>query len=134
MIRAGIGRYGPYVQHNRAYANLPGADEVFDIGLNRAVAVLAEKLSGAAGKHPAPATLRELGAHPVSGQPIRVLSGRYGPYVKHGQVNANLPKGVDPQALTLEEALALIAAREANPSSRPKGRRRASGAQRPSPA
>ncbi|HEV7156880.1 MAG TPA: type I DNA topoisomerase [Caulobacteraceae bacterium] len=134
MIRAGIGRYGPYVQHNRAYANLPGADEVFDIGLNRAVAVLAEKLSGAAGKHPAPATLRELGAHPVSGQPIRVLSGRYGPYVKHGQVNANLPKGVDPQALTLEEALALIAAREASPSSRPKGRRRASGAQRPSPA
>jgi DNA topoisomerase-1 len=112
MILAGIGRYGPYVQHNGTYANLPNPDEVFDIGINRAVAVLAEKRAGGGrpGRTQA-AALKELGAHPGDGQPVRILSGRFGPYIKHGETNANVPKGSDPQAMTLEDAVVLIAER-----------------------
>ncbi len=117
MILAGIGRYGPYVQHNGAYANLSSVEEVFDVGLNRAVAVLAEKRAGGArGARGAQAALRDLGAHPVTGKPVRLLAGRYGPYVKHEDTNANVPKGLDPDALTLEEAVTLITAREGAPA------------------
>ncbi len=113
-ILAGIGRYGPYVQHDGTYANVESADEVFDIGINRAVAVLAEKRAGGGRPGRAAATaLKELGAHPADGQPVRILDGRYGPYIKHGATNANVPKGADPAALTLEEAVALLAEREA---------------------
>ena len=112
-ILAGIGRYGPYVQHAGTYANVESADEVFDIGINRAVAVLAEKRAGGSRPGRAAATaLKELGAHPTDGAPVRILSGRYGPYIKHGATNANVPKGADPAGLTLEEALVLLAARE----------------------
>ena len=113
MILAGIGRYGPYVQHNGTYANLANAEEVFDVGLNRAVAVLAEKRVGGRGARGGEsAALKDLGAHPVTGKPVKVLSGRYGPYIKHESTNANVPKGADPAALTMEEAVALLAARE----------------------
>lgn len=114
MILANIGRYGPYIQHAKTYANLPGVDDVFEIGLNRAVTLIAEKRAG--GGRPqrgAPAALRELGAHPVSGAAIKVFSGRYGPYVADGTTNATLPKGADPAAVTLEEAVQLIDARTA---------------------
>jgi DNA topoisomerase I len=114
MVLAGIGRYGPYVQHNGTYANLESADEVFDVGLNRAVTVLAEKRAGGGRGGRAPAgALKELGAHPADAKPVRILSGRFGPYVKHGDTNANVPKGADPLAMTLEEAVALLAEREA---------------------
>ena len=126
VILAGIGRYGPYVQHSGTYANLTNAEEVFEVGLNRAVDVLAEKRAGggrgARGGATA-AALAELGNHPVSGKPVRVLAGRYGPYVKCEAVNANIPKGADPAALTLDEAVALLAAREGAPSK--KGARKA---------
>ncbi|MFI4974695.1 MAG: type I DNA topoisomerase [Caulobacterales bacterium] len=115
-ILAGIGRYGPYVQHNGTYANLPSVDEVFDVGLNRAVAVLAEKRAGGGrgGRGSTEsAALKDLGAHPADGAPVRILAGRYGPYIKHGPVNANVPKGADPATLTLEEAVGLLAARQA---------------------
>lgn len=112
-ILAGIGRYGPFVQHAGTYANLSSADEVFDVGLNRAVSLLAEKRAGGAGRRGEAAALKELGAHPGDGAPVRVLSGRYGPYIKHGATNANVPRGADPQAITLEEAVALLAEREA---------------------
>jgi DNA topoisomerase-1 len=113
-ILAGIGRYGPYVQHDGTYANLPTADEVFEVGLNRAVTVLAEKrANGRNGQGRAePKVLKELGAHPTDGAPVRVLAGRYGPYIKHGAVNANVPKGSDPTDLSLEAAVALLAERE----------------------
>ncbi len=112
-ILAGIGRYGPYVQHGKLYANLPSADEVFDIGLNRAVAVLAEKRSGVGkGSRASGGTLRELGAHPATGEPVRLLSGRYGPYVKHQSVNANIPRGAEADSVTLAQAVELLAARE----------------------
>ena len=115
MILAGIGRYGPYVQHDRTYANLANADEVFEVGLNRAVTVLAEKRAGGRGPGGgAPASaLLELGDHPTTGRPVRILAGRYGPYIKHADTNANLPKGSDPKDMTLEQALAILTAREA---------------------
>jgi DNA topoisomerase-1 len=130
-ILAGIGRYGPYVQHGKTYANLPEADEVFDIGLNRAVALLAEKRAGGPGRggRAAPAPLKDLGAHPQGGDPVRVMSGRYGPYITSGGVNANVPKGTDPQAVTLEQAVALLAERAAKGGGK-KGRR----GKKPSPA
>jgi DNA topoisomerase-1 len=122
-ILAGIGRYGPYVAHDGTYANLPSADEVFEVGLNRAVAVLAEKRAGAGrGRSGGGAqALAELGAHPADGEPVRVLAGRYGPYIKHGATNANVPRGADPSALTLDEAVKLLAERAAKGPS--KGRR-----------
>ena len=126
MILAGIGRYGPYVQHNGTYANLGDPDDVFDVGLNRAVVVLAERRSGAGkGGRAAPAALKDLGPHPHGGEPIRLLSGRYGPYVSSGGVNANIPKGADPQSVTLEQAIALLAERAGKaPSKGAKGRRK----------
>ena len=120
-ILAGIGRYGPYVQHGSTYANLPEAEEVFDVGLNRAVTLLAEKRAG--GGRPqrgAAQALKDLGAHPASGEPIRVLSGRFGPYVSSGGVNANVPRGADPQAVTLDQAVALLAERAAKGPSKGK--------------
>ena len=83
---------------------------MFDVGLNRAVTVLAEKKANPRGRSEATA-LKDLGAHPVSGKPVKVLSGRYGPYIKHEATNANLPKGTDPQDLTMDQAVALLAAR-----------------------
>ena len=113
MISAGIGRYGPFVLHDRAYANLESVEDVFSIGLNRAVSVLAEKQSkGANGRgRGTPAALKDLGEHPDGGGHITVRDGRYGPYVNFGKVNATLPKGKEPLSVTLEEALALIAAK-----------------------
>jgi DNA topoisomerase-1 len=123
MILAGIGRYGPYVQHGSTYANLPDPEEVFDIGLNRAVAVLAEKrANGGRPARGAAQALKELGAHPATGEPIRVLAGRFGPYVASGGVNANVPRGSDPEGVTLEQAVALLAERAAKGPSA-KGRR-----------
>ncbi|WGM39598.1 type I DNA topoisomerase [Caulobacter sp. NIBR1757] len=113
MIQAGIGRYGPYVLHEGTYANLESADEVFDVGLNRAVAVLAEKRAGGRGARGQAAALKELGNHPEDGAPIKILSGRFGPYIKHGSTNANVPRGKDPLEVTLEEAVGLIAERVA---------------------
>jgi len=110
-ILAGIGRFGPFVLHDGTYANLSNADEVFDVGVNRAVDLIATKRAGKRGGESA--ALKDLGAHPADGQPIRVLSGRYGPYIKHGSTNANVPRGADPLSVTLEQAVALIAEREA---------------------
>jgi DNA topoisomerase-1 len=112
-ILAGIGRYGPFVQHEGTYANLSNADEVFEVGVNRAVALLAEKRAARGAARGEPTALKDLGAHPEDGQPVRVLSGRYGPYIKHGATNANVPRGSDPQAVTMEQAVALLAERVA---------------------
>ncbi|MCC5640952.1 topoisomerase DNA-binding C4 zinc finger domain-containing protein, partial [Nostoc sp. CHAB 5844] len=114
MISAGLGRYGPFVLHDGTYANLESIEDVLSIGLNRAVTVLAEKQSkgpGARGRTAA-AAIKELGDHPDGGA-ITVRDGRYGPYVNWGKVNATLPKGKDPQDITVEEALVLIAERAA---------------------
>ena len=110
LIEAGIGRFGPYVKHGTKYANLPEVDEVFTIGMNRAVEVLAAKQTR--GRAAAAAPLKELGDHPDGGA-IQVMNGRYGPYVKWEKVNATLPRDVTPETITLEQALELIAAKAA---------------------
>ena len=124
-ITAGLGRYGPFIQHDGMYANLPTVDEVFTVGINRAVVLLAEKKAGGKGRfqRAAATVLKELGEHPSEGGKVQVLSGRYGPYVKHGDVNATLPRGKDPAALTIEDAVQLIAERVAKGPSKSKSRR-----------
>lgn len=112
-IEAGLGRFGPYLKHVKLYANLPSIEDVFEIGLNRAVAVIEEKRANPrAGRGSGPKPLKELGPHPSSGDPVQVMDGRYGPYVKCGKVNATLPKGTDPQSLTMDQAVEIIAERE----------------------
>src|SRR5262249_40641553 len=116
-ILAGLGRYGPFVQHERTFANLESFEDIFSIGLNRAVALIAEKQNRGAGRHGASqAALRDLGPHPAGGGSVQVLAGRYGPYVKFGKINATLPKTVTPEAVTLEEAVALIEAKAKKPA------------------
>ena len=112
MISAGLGRYGPFLLHDGSYANLESIEDVFSIGLNRAVTVIAEKQSKGPGRgrNGTPAALKELGDHPDGG-PITVRDGRYGAYVNWGKVNATIPKGQDPASVTLDESLVLIAER-----------------------
>ena len=121
-VQAGIGRYGPFLLHDGKYANLENAQEVFEIGLNRAVILLAQPKTGRGGRASAKAeVLKAVGEHPTEGGKIEVLSGRYGAYVKHGKINATLPKGVEPKDVTLEQAVELIAARAAKGPSKGRG-------------
>jgi DNA topoisomerase-1 len=122
-IVAGIGRFGPYVQHGKTYANLEPGDDVLNIGLNRAVTLIAEKaLKGGRGRRTA-APGRALGEHPDKGGEVVARSGRYGPYVSHNGVNATLPAGKTPETVTLEEAVALIDAKAGRSGERPTKRR-----------
>ncbi|MCZ8187700.1 MAG: type I DNA topoisomerase [Beijerinckiaceae bacterium] len=112
VILAGIGRYGPYVQHGKTYANLEGLDDVFTVGINRAVDLIATKEAGGGrrfGRNAAPAG-RIIGQHPDGGD-ISVRDGRYGAYVNWGSVNATIPKSANKDEITMEAALGLIAAR-----------------------
>jgi DNA topoisomerase-1 len=110
-ITAGIGRYGPFVENAGKYANLDSVDEVFTVGANRAVVLLAEKKS--ARPRASASVLKELGEHPTLEGPVTVRSGRYGPYVNHAKVNATVPRDVKPEDVTLEQAVELLAEREA---------------------
>jgi DNA topoisomerase-1 len=113
-ILAGIGRYGPYVQHGRTYANLETSDDVLQIGANRAIDLIVARETKGPGRRfggGAPAG-RPLGDHPDGGA-VEVRPGRFGPYVNHGKLNATLPKALDPDAVTLDQALALLAAKQA---------------------
>ncbi len=116
MIQAGIGRFGPYVKHGRTYVSLPEPGEVLTVGVNRAVTLIAEKGKNRRGATP----LRELGEHPDDKKPVDVFEGRYGPYVKHGKINATIPDGRDPAEITLAEAVELIAARAAKAGAKKK--------------
>lgn len=109
-IEAGLGRFGPYVRMGGVFASLDADDDVLAVGLNRAVDVLAKKL----------ASVRGLGAHPKDQLPVLVRKGRFGPYVQHGQSVANLPRGMDMEAITLAEAVALLA--EKGKTLRPRGK------------
>ena len=108
IIEAGIGRYGPFVRHGRTYANLKDPDDVFNIGMNRAVEELAKKATAGSGRGTASKAIKELGEHPEGGGSINVMDGKYGPYVKYAKINATIPKGKDPEEITLEEAVNLI--------------------------
>jgi DNA topoisomerase-1 len=105
-VHAAIGRFGPYVSHDGQFKSIPKDENVFDIGLERAVALLKEpKQFGGRG------ALKVLGKHPDDGQAVSLYSGRYGPYVKHGKVNATLPDKDAISTVTLEEAVELLAAK-----------------------
>ncbi|MBF0333461.1 MAG: type I DNA topoisomerase [Alphaproteobacteria bacterium] len=104
-IAAGVGRFGPYVKHGDVFKSLPPGEDPLEIGINRAVDLLA----GASRKGGTPGKV--LGEHPQSGKPVTLNAGRYGPYVAHEKVYANVPRGREPDDVTLDEALALIAAR-----------------------
>ncbi|MEO9684406.1 topoisomerase C-terminal repeat-containing protein, partial [Tateyamaria sp.] len=115
MIWANIGRYGPYLKHAESTsdrggtnANLEGIDEVWTVGMNRAVQLLAEKVASRGGRGVAAKPLHELGEHPDEGGPVAVMKGKYGPYVKWGKVNATIPKGTEPEQVTMEMAVQLI--------------------------
>jgi DNA topoisomerase-1 len=111
-ITANFGRFGPYVAHNGKYASLESADDVFTVGLNHAVTIIAEKKAKGFTPRGAQA-LKELGPHPVSGKVVKIMKGRYGPYISDGETNATIPRGANPENVTMDEAVALIAEREA---------------------
>ena len=111
-IIAGIGRFGPYVKHGKTYANIDAGDDILTIGLNRAVTLIEEKkLNPGKGRRFGADPGRQLGEHPQKGGMIVAKNGRYGPYVSHNGVNANLPNDKTPETITLDEAAALIDAR-----------------------
>jgi DNA topoisomerase-1 len=122
MIEAGIGRYGPFVKHGRTYANLKEVDDVFTIGMNRAVEELAKKASRGSARTAA-TPLKELGEHPTDGGLVNVMDGRYGAYVKFGKINATLPKDVKPEDVTIDMAVQLIAEKAAKGGAK-KGKRK----------
>ncbi|MGE5766509.1 MAG: topoisomerase C-terminal repeat-containing protein, partial [Bacteroidota bacterium] len=116
-ITAGIGRYGPYVKHGPTYRSLTEGDDVLTIGLNRAVALIAEapQRGGAAG--------RQLGTHPEDGKVVSQGKGRFGPYVKHGKLYATIPAEIDPESVTLEQALELLKAQAEKKAAQGGGKR-----------
>ena len=132
-ILANRGRFGPYVQHGTEYRSLEADDDVYTITLDRAKELLA-KPKGQRRQRAAAKELRALGPHPSGGAPVRVLDGRYGPYVTDGTTNASLPKGTAPEALTMEQAVELMNARAGSGSAKRRGpsrRRPATAAKTP---
>jgi len=105
-VKANIGRFGPYVQHGDVFASLPAGEDVLAIDLERALELLAKKEAKSK-------PIRVLGIYPETGEPVEIWEGRYGPYVKHQKTNVSLPKGVDLETVTMQEAMALIAEKAA---------------------
>jgi DNA topoisomerase-1 len=120
IIEAGIGRYGPFVRHGRTYANLKDPEDVFNIGMNRAVEELAKKVLSGNSRGATSKALKELGEHPDGGGLVNVMDGRYGPYIKYAKINATIPKEKDPEKITMEEAVSLIAEKAAKGKKRGK--------------
>jgi DNA topoisomerase-1 len=124
-ITASIGRYGPYLAHDGKYAKLGSTAEVFETGMNAAVAKLADAASGGGRREGASREpIAVLGKHPASGKDIKVMAGRYGPYVSDGTTHATLPKGAEPKDVTLDEAVRLIDERAAKGPAKKKGGRK----------
>lgn len=116
MVWANIGRYGPYLKHaestsNRGgtNANLENIEEVFTVGMNRAVQLLAEKIASRSSRGASATALHELGEHPTEGGPVSVMKGKYGPYIKWEKINATIPKDLEPENVTMDMAIQLIA-------------------------
>ncbi|MGC3936342.1 type I DNA topoisomerase [Roseobacter sp. EG26] len=129
-VWSNIGRYGPYLKHAASTserggtnANLESIEEVFTVGMNRAVQLLAEKVASRGGRGAAAKTLRELGEHPDQGGAVSIMEGKYGPYVKWEKINATLPKETAPDDLSLEAAVLLLDEKAAKKG---KGRRKSS--------
>ena len=104
-VEANIGPFGPYVKHDGAYKSIPKSESIYEISLQRAVELLATPKSARAAQG------KQLGPHPEDQKPVTLMSGRYGPYVKHGRINATVPRDYDPDTLTLEQGLEILAAK-----------------------
>lgn len=120
-VQVQMGRYGPYVSHAGANANLDAHDSIFTITLPRAVELLSQPRRS---RRAAPKVLREIGAHPEEQEVIRVLDGRYGPYIKYGDLNVAIPKKTDPASIGVAEAVAMIEHRRLHPPQKRARRRR----------
>jgi DNA topoisomerase-1 len=140
-VFANIGRYGPYIKHAESTserggtnANLEGLDDVFTVGMNHAVQLLAEKVASRGDRGGAAKTLKSLGDHPDEGGPIDIMEGKYGPYVKWEKVNATLPKDSDPEALTIQQAVDLITEKQAKKGTKRKAPAKKKAAPKKAPA
>ena len=130
VVNAGVGRFGPYVQHDKKYAsfdkNTHGFEwdgenfNVLNISMPAAVELLSRTKTRAA-----PTPLKDLGQHPEEKGPVQIFEGKFGPYVKHGKVNATIPKDRDPQTVTLAEAVTMLKEKAAKPSTKKRGAKRA---------
>jgi DNA topoisomerase-1 len=122
MIKAGIGRFGPFLVHQGKFKSIPADDPdgVLTIGLNRAVDLLAQQGKGRGNGF---GTIKELGAHPTDGKPVTLSKGRFGPYIKHGATNATLPKGATIEEITLAQALEILAAKKPAKAGRKPGKK-----------
>ncbi len=107
-ITLNIGRFGPYLKCENKSARLENVDELFSIGLNRAITLIAEAKPGRISS----ALIKDLGEHPEDKKPVRIMKGQYGPYIKYKSLNATIPEEKDPTELTMEEALILIEKRK----------------------
>ncbi|MEN8659743.1 type I DNA topoisomerase [Marivita sp.] len=137
-VKSNLGRFGPFIMHQMpdeskpVYVNLKDFQDVFEIGMNRAVELLAEKRANPGrGRGSAAKPLKELGEHPQDGGMIAVMEGRYGPYVKWEKVNATLPKDVEPDAVTMDMAVALIAEKSAKAGAKKKAPAKKAAAKKP---
>jgi DNA topoisomerase I len=124
VVEAGVGRFGPYIKHGSEFRSLANGDNVLTIELDRALELLSQPKPGRRSARQPAAPLRDLGVNPANGEPVVLMSGRFGPYVKHGEINATLPRAVKPEAITLDQALALVAEKAAKGPA-PKKRRAA---------
>ena len=133
-IEANIGRYGPYLRHDGKYGKLASTHEVFEVGMNRAVDLLAAGANrGAGGGRAKAEPIKAFGAHPTSGGEMKVMPGRYGPYVTDGTTNATLPRDAKPEELTEAQAIELIDARAAKGPPAKKGRKKAPAKKKAAP-
>ncbi|EKS38363.1 type I DNA topoisomerase [Afipia broomeae] len=120
IITAGIGRFGPFVRHGKTYASLEAGDEVYTVGLNRAVTLIAEKIAKGPSRRFGADPGKEIGDYPARGGKIMLKKGRYGAYVTIDGINATIPDSIEPEKLTIEEAIALIEERAAKTGGKPK--------------
>ncbi len=124
-IEAAIGRYGPYLRHDGKYAKLTSTRDVFDTGMNAAVTLLAEAAANKGAGRAKAEPIKTLGEHPISGGEMKVMPGRYGPYVTDGTTNATIPKDIKPEDILAEQAITLIDERVAKGPPKKKGRKKA---------
>ena len=111
QIISALGRFGPYIKHNKTYVSLKDPEDMFNLGMNRAVELIADKIANPGRRANSATVLKELGKHPESNIAITIMSGRYGPYIKYEKINATLPKNKNPEDITLETALEYINAK-----------------------
>ncbi len=130
-IVANFGRFGPFILHDGTYANLESPEDVFTIGLNHAVDILAQKRAKGPSSRARPGALKNLGPHPDGDGNVEIYSGRYGAYVKHGKTNATIPSDKTTDTITLEEALVLLAEREAKSGGKKKPAKKAAAKKKP---